>query len=47
MWQKSWTPTAKFANWDFRSYHLNLGEVHCGTNTRRTPPAQNWWDQEV
>ena len=28
-------------NWDV--YHLNLGEVHCGTNMTRTPTA-NWWE---
>ena len=27
-------------NWD--TYHLGLGEVHCGTNVRRTPTA-TWW----
>jgi hypothetical protein len=27
-------------NWDV--YHLGLGEVHCGTNVRRTPSAM-WW----
>lgn len=27
-------------NWDV--YHMGLGEVHCGTNVRRTPTA-NWW----
>lgn len=27
-------------NWDV--YHLGLGEVHCGTNVRRTPTA-SWW----
>lgn len=27
-------------NWD--TYHLNLGEVHCGTNVRRTP-TEDWW----
>jgi protein-arginine deiminase len=27
-------------NWDV--YHMGLGEVHCGTNVRRTPAA-NWW----
>ncbi len=29
-------------NW--RVYHLNLGEVHCGTNVQRTPIA-NWWEE--
>lgn len=27
---------------DWNVYHLGLGEVHCGTNVRRTPVAQ-WW----
>lgn len=27
-------------NWD--TYHMGLGEVHCGTNVRRTPTA-SWW----
>ena len=27
-------------NWDV--YHLGLGEVHCGTNVRRTPTT-SWW----
>jgi protein-arginine deiminase len=27
-------------NWDV--YHLGLGEVHCGTNVRRTP-IDEWW----
>ncbi|MEO1431479.1 MAG: protein-arginine deiminase family protein [Cyanobacteria bacterium J06633_8] len=30
-------------NW--YSYHQNLGEVHCGTNTRRKPfPNKRWWN---
>ena len=29
-------------NWDL--YHALLGEVHCGTNTTRTPTAQWWTD---
>jgi protein-arginine deiminase len=28
-------------NWDV--YHVNLGEVHCGTNVIRTPNA-SWWN---
>jgi protein-arginine deiminase len=28
----------------FNSYHRLLGELHCGTNTVRTPPAGNWWN---
>ncbi|XP_032607997.3 protein-arginine deiminase type-4 isoform X2 [Taeniopygia guttata] len=29
---------------DFFSYHVLLGEVHCGTNVRRKPFAFKWWD---
>jgi len=33
-------------NWN--TYHIQLGEVHCGTNVRRTPHAmsspERWWD---
>ncbi|MGB1700181.1 MAG: protein-arginine deiminase family protein, partial [Nannocystaceae bacterium] len=29
-------------NW--RVYHANLGEVHCGTNVRRTPDTPKWWE---
>jgi hypothetical protein len=28
----------------FNAYHQNLGEAHCGINTIRTPPAEDWWD---
>ncbi|MEO5928957.1 MAG: protein-arginine deiminase family protein, partial [Candidatus Kapaibacterium sp.] len=29
--------------WDY--YHVSHGEVHCGTNVRRTPhAAPNWWE---
>jgi protein-arginine deiminase len=29
---------------DWYTYHLNLGEVHCGTNVLRTPdPDARWW----
>jgi hypothetical protein len=27
---------------DWDTYHMGLGEVHCGTNVRRTPTAM-WW----
>jgi len=32
-------------NWvdDWDSYHIMMGEVHCGSNTRRTP-TDNWWE---
>jgi len=29
---------------DWYSYHLLLGEVHCGTNTLRRPFAFPWWN---
>jgi len=29
-------------NWDL--YHVNLGEVHCGTNAARVIPAAKWWE---
>uniref|UniRef100_A0A8C5MS09 Protein-arginine deiminase n=1 Tax=Leptobrachium leishanense TaxID=445787 RepID=A0A8C5MS09_9ANUR len=29
---------------DFESYHLLLGEVHCGTNTLRKPFTKKWWE---
>ena len=29
---------------DWYTYHVNLGEVHCGTNVLRTPdPEARWW----
>jgi protein-arginine deiminase len=27
---------------DWYTYHVNTGEVHCGTNVTRTPTAE-WW----
>ncbi len=35
--------TAHFAE-DWDEYHAQLGEVHCGTNTRRKVPAVKWWE---
>ncbi|NEO32352.1 MAG: protein-arginine deiminase [Symploca sp. SIO3C6] len=32
---------------DWEPYFRGRGEVHCGTNTRRVPFAQNWWDAFV
>jgi protein-arginine deiminase len=29
---------------DWYVYHAALGEVHCGTNVRRTPSTTTWWD---
>lgn len=28
---------------DWYPYHVKLGEVHCGTNTRRAPRSTRWW----
>jgi len=28
---------------DWYAYHLHGGEIHCGTNVKRTPPALKWW----
>ena len=28
---------------DWNTYHMGLGEVHCGSNTQRTP-AGEWWN---
>jgi len=30
--------------WD--TYHVNLGEIHCATNTLRTPTQVPWWQFE-
>ncbi|MGB1016219.1 MAG: protein-arginine deiminase family protein, partial [Nannocystaceae bacterium] len=29
---------------DWNSYHLQYGEVHCGTNIQRTPLVEDWWN---
>ena len=29
---------------DWYEYHVDLGEVHCGTNTLRKPETAKWWD---
>jgi len=29
---------------DWESYHLQYGEVHCGTNIQRTPLIEDWWN---
>lgn len=29
----------------FYSYHTLLGEAHCGSNTVRTPPNDDWWNK--
>jgi protein-arginine deiminase len=35
--------TVHFAE-DWDEYHAALGEVHCGTNTRRKIPETKWWE---
>jgi len=37
--------TVKFLD-DWMEYHVNLGEVHCGTNTLRAPKMAKWWEFE-
>ncbi|KAM7006037.1 protein-arginine deiminase type-2 [Tautogolabrus adspersus] len=32
---------------DFATYHKQLGEVHCGSNTRRKPFDYKWWNIEM
>jgi len=29
---------------DLQSYHTGQGEIHCGSNSQRTPPSDKWWD---
>lgn len=29
---------------DWDTYHRNMGEVHCGTNSTRAIPAAKWWE---
>ena len=31
---------------DWDTYHIRAGEVHCGTNTLRTPTFSDWWEFE-
>jgi Outer membrane protein and related peptidoglycan-associated (lipo)proteins len=31
---------------DFDTYHINLGEVHCATNSKRRPHITPWFEQE-
>ena len=28
---------------DWTFYHIQDGEIHCGTNATRTPPTVKWW----
>jgi protein-arginine deiminase len=32
---------------DFWTYHNAYGEIHCGTNSKREPPPEKWWEQQV
>lgn len=33
---------------DFCTYHMLMGEIHCGTNSKREPPVDRWWwEQQV
>ncbi len=29
---------------DWNTYHSGEGEIHCGTNVKRTPHNTNWWE---
>jgi protein-arginine deiminase len=29
---------------DWKEYHVKLGEVHCSSNTLRTPTRAKWWE---
>ena len=30
---------------DWNAYHRMRGEIHCGTNAKRSPPANvKWWE---
>jgi protein-arginine deiminase len=42
-------PRGMVVDWveDWDTYHINMGEVHCGSNVRRTPPAKPFWMQGV
>jgi protein-arginine deiminase len=30
--------------WDL--YHACMGEVHCGSNVKRSPLGMNWWEDQ-
>jgi protein-arginine deiminase len=32
---------------DWERYHLQAGEVHCGSNMRRQPFARKWWEESA
>lgn len=44
-WMRAAVPTGIELHFvdDWATYHLGLGEVHCGTNNTREPPPR-WWD---
>jgi len=29
---------------DWKTYHVNFGEVHCSSNEKRQIPADRWWE---
>jgi protein-arginine deiminase len=32
---------------DWDDYHVAMGEIHCGTNTKRIPPKDwEWWKEK-
>jgi protein-arginine deiminase len=35
--------TVRFID-DWDEYHCYYGEIHCGTNVKRTPSGINWWE---
>lgn len=32
---------------DFATYHKRFGELHCGSNVRREPFKEKWWNMEI
>jgi len=44
--QSAMTPYGYTVRWaeDWYLYHINLGEVHCGTNATRVIPTAKWWE---
>ncbi|XP_074532255.1 protein-arginine deiminase type-2 [Halichoeres trimaculatus] len=32
---------------DFTTYHKKFGELHCGSNVRREPFKEKWWNMEM
>jgi protein-arginine deiminase len=44
--QSALTPYGYTVRWveDWYLYHINAGEVHCGSNAMRAIPAAKWWE---